>query len=939
MSTRAHLARTWLAVAAALTILGSPLEMGAASAAPVKADADVQAPANLLSTSSVGDPSCDQATSPSVVGAANGTKAGPGLLGDDNGPTLLGFLGDLGGGAFQYAEDDGLGWALSLMGVQQPGLDAAQISSELSNISTQVSALSQQESDDCSAVLDALKALDNEVDLRAYSDQVVQMDQYVGDVQAYQQDFDDIVEALQENGGHVGELSSELKDDLEAMVSGGNDGLQWDIAQISGAEGGGSAAADNMAQLFSKVLTDELGYDPYQTHIFPAAFVDAAYAQIGYYAGVVDKAAYLYANAAHLSFNDGGYHHPSDPGSVVALVNQAQSDLHSWSVAFSDGPSGGGTPKWVSQGNDQAIGGPIPDDTVLDYRVQGHPMLWTDSPVALNGYPSNPTPYYCATTAQFCYGDIFDARSIVPLTPGRIASSSLVLPSPEPLSTMIAEDAHDGLSGWRVPTTADWQDLEAGATGGLSTWGPAHQLDMFAAQAITSHYGGTDSSQTVIAPVLVDTGAGDGPYGVLTGYPGPNALVLEQPSFGGSGQNDIAGRLFLVLDYQPATDPAPFPTSTVSAPPPGSRLAHSSNPAAAPQSRPERPLGGSTPVPVPGPTIFSTPSACSSANSYTVPDGVAALQVKASGGAGAAATVHGATNAAGGAGAVVSETIPVTPGDTLYVQVGGAAHGATGGVAGGGNGGTTDSLYSGDTSGGGGGASGVSSTPDCSHWLVVAGGGGGAGSSLELRLHDETSLNGGRGGDACAMTGTSCSAAAAGTKASSPQYDDGLGSPGQAGYPAPANQAGTGGTNPNSSPAGSGSAGGRLTGGAGGNAKASTQGGGGGGGGAGYYGGGGGGGAGFDAAGGGGAGGASFAISGGSGISYGLGTAGQNGSVTITPIAKARPAISLSAASTDVTWGQPVALTATLPADATGTVGFYDDVNGGCEDSATPGAA
>ncbi|HTT92693.1 MAG TPA: Ig-like domain-containing protein, partial [Acidimicrobiales bacterium] len=38
-------------------------------------------------------------------------------------------------------------------------------------------------------------------------------------------------------------------------------------------------------------------------------------------------------------------------------------------------------------------------------------------------------------------------------------------------------------------------------------------------------------------------------------------------------------------------------------------------------------------------------------------------------------------------------------------------------------------------------------------------------------------------------------------------------------------------------------------------------------------------------------------------------------------------------------WGQPVALTATLPADATGTVGFYDDVNGGCEDSATPGAA
>ena len=38
-------------------------------------------------------------------------------------------------------------------------------------------------------------------------------------------------------------------------------------------------------------------------------------------------------------------------------------------------------------------------------------------------------------------------------------------------------------------------------------------------------------------------------------------------------------------------------------------------------------------------------------------------------------------------------------------------------------------------------------------------------------------------------------------------------------------------------------------------------------------------------------------------------------------------------------WGQPVALTATLPADADGYVGFYDDVNGGCDGHTGPGSA
>ncbi len=326
--------------AVAVALLGSPLDKGASAATPPEAPAATSAPGGLVSNFPVGDSSCDQPTTTSG-GGVTGTgrlKAGLGLLGDDS-SSLLGFLGSLGSGAIEYGEGQGLGWVLSLLGAQQPSINPAQVASELGGISTQLGSLSQQEYADCKAVLTALDQLNTEVDKDAYHNQVVIMDEYVTDVEVYQQDFDDIVTALQQNGGNIAGLSTTLKADLEAMVSGGTGSLQWAINEISAAELGGSSGADGMAQLFAKVLTDELGYDPYETHIFPAAFVNGAYAQIGYYAGVVDQAAYLYSNAAHLKFSAGSYHHPADPNSVVGLVNAAQADLQAWSWPSRTGPS------------------------------------------------------------------------------------------------------------------------------------------------------------------------------------------------------------------------------------------------------------------------------------------------------------------------------------------------------------------------------------------------------------------------------------------------------------------------------------------------------------------------------------------------------------------------------------------------------------------------
>ncbi len=114
---------------------------------------------------------------------------------------------------------------------------------------------------------------------------------------------------------------------------------------------------------------------------------------------------------------------------------------------------------------------------------------------------------------------------------------------------------------------------------------------------------------------------------------------------------------------------------------------------------------------------------------YTVPSGVTAVHVVAVGGTGGSGVWGDLTNE-GGAGGVVTADVPVSPGETLYVEVGG--NGASGGFNGGG--------ASGDTpfAGNGGGASDVRTvsrtTPisaSADSRLLVAAGGGGAGYYLD----------------------------------------------------------------------------------------------------------------------------------------------------------------------------------------------------------------
>jgi hypothetical protein len=107
---------------------------------------------------------------------------------------------------------------------------------------------------------------------------------------------------------------------------------------------------------------------------------------------------------------------------------------------------------------------------------------------------------------------------------------------------------------------------------------------------------------------------------------------------------------------------------------------------------------------------------------FEVPTGVTQLSIMADGAAGGSIS----DQQPGGRGGRVYAQVPVQPGETLYVYVGGTAKGSSGGFNGGGDGEFNDSYDNG--SGGGGGGSDVrEGGQGLSDRIIVAGGGAGAG--------------------------------------------------------------------------------------------------------------------------------------------------------------------------------------------------------------------
>ncbi len=174
-------------------------------------------------------------------------------------------------------------------------------------------------------------------------------------------------------------------------------------------------------------------------------------------------------------------------------------------------------------------------------------------------------------------------------------------------------------------------------------------------------------------------------------------------------------------------------------------------------------------------------------STFVVPSGVSSITVAATGAQGGGGFEQGCE---GGAGAVVTGTLAVTPGETLYVEVGGAGGDSldsphiTGGSNGGGAGAVDQDS---EASGGGGGASDIRTSTvsvplsETDSRLLVAGGGGGGGdfylgcnggvggSSPSAGGSSDTALGGGPGSSEAGGTagssgsGATCTAASPGT--------------------------------------------------------------------------------------------------------------------------------------------------------------------------------
>jgi len=152
-----------------------------------------------------------------------------------------------------------------------------------------------------------------------------------------------------------------------------------------------------------------------------------------------------------------------------------------------------------------------------------------------------------------------------------------------------------------------------------------------------------------------------------------------------------------------------------------------------------------------------------SPQSFTVPAGVTSLHITGSGGSGGAGSIYideQESPAPGGLGAQISETVAVTPGDLIAVDVGGQGGGgscSSGGTPGsssgsgenGGPGGNQNSFLDGCTGGGGGGGTLVEDASTAQILLDAGGGGGGGGGGAGPNSFNSAyGSNGGIGGNA-----------------------------------------------------------------------------------------------------------------------------------------------------------------------------------------------
>ncbi|MCS5497429.1 hypothetical protein NY547_09290 [Cnuibacter physcomitrellae] len=668
-------------------------------------------------------------------------------LGDED-SGIFDFITSVASNAVADGATDGAGWLLSLMlgNGGGDGDDSALLANQqaqqqqLDAIQASVNALADQ-------LTDAEYAIKAQLTQSTYDELVASEDQNISAIQASVQ----AVCNLASEASTYNVTNPYLPDstDINTITTLRDSGLGY-LDDLSSALLG-SNGAEGIIAVYRQAVWDGAtisASSPPSQSTWTSAYLDAMHALLDYYVNLSGQLFNAYAEAVH-------WQNAASPGvdalapdnsdKIGQFYTQLQLDILSWTdAATSNLPT-------------------IPEGTAIDFKSGSNGVynLWTTEPVQDLGTNSN---QFCLTPASLCVYNVWEASA----SPSSVVSTTIV-PSVIPVSNLLAMNPL-GLTGWRIPSAADWQSWVAPAytgTGpttvlsgldpnsGVAAWAAAEQIPVLTAQSFTVPEGG---SIATIPPVLVD-GDSDSVYSFND--PASASPTTMTPATG----TGYAGQLVLVtsLTATPPDLPATVPTTTTTTTA-GTRFSISAGTPT--EQAPTQTVTAPEVLGTTGTlfqwTTFSSASSCST-NAFTQPAGANAVRVTVTGGTGGGGWAGGSHNA-GGSGAQISAVLPLSAGATIYAQVG--ANGGSGyqngdngegntywapgggGFGGGGPGGQvipTGIVFAG-AGGGGGGFSGISADAGCSQWLTIAGGGGGAGGMYE---HS----SGSDGGNGCVQTG------------------------------------------------------------------------------------------------------------------------------------------------------------------------------------------
>ena len=355
-----------------------PRTAGTVSTASSAGPARSAAPSSASASSAVGGPLGAAAG----LGATASTKGAAGRIsGSSCTSTAVGVtvgadpiakliikstLHKVGDAAFDWGVDEGLGWALDLIVNPESQTDKKldDIKSTLDDVQQNLSDLKVEVGDLSQQVTELQNEMKSEFEKVDFTVVATSANRDLGPIGGWLQSYDGIISDSKNTPGY--KLTPEQITSLVTM----RNQIPNLIKQIDNDVVAAGDAHQDLFTLWNKVAWQQVtGTDTGPVdNIYPAAYLDQAYNLVDYYSAQVVRALQLYADAMHLDFTDNnGTHYPPESDAVCAEYKIVDTMLDKWSNLSAKGI------------------GRIPDGTFVDLRNADAPLLLTDGPIQPTG--------------------------------------------------------------------------------------------------------------------------------------------------------------------------------------------------------------------------------------------------------------------------------------------------------------------------------------------------------------------------------------------------------------------------------------------------------------------------------------------------------------------------------------------------------------------------